>query len=123
LIDADFTIERPKRVYRHGLHLIKSTKNSVIRARSNSTGQPTSHPDDEDIDLDNPFAQDMIINSGEGKGQKGDKLELGNDDKGESHASQHTFFVGNSQRKLKLVAKNAVSHATSSILLWYFDVS
>jgi phospholipase D1/2 len=66
-----------------------------------------SHPDDEDIDLDNPFAQDMLVNSGEGKGNKADKL--GDKDEGDIHASQHTFYVNNSQRRLKLVAKNAVS--------------
>ncbi len=47
----------------------------------------------------------MIIQSGEGKGQKADEMH----DESEHDASQHTFFIVNSQRKLKLVAKNAVS--------------
>lgn len=57
------------------------------------------------IDTDNPFARDMIINSGEGKGQKATALD--SKDGEEADASHHTFFIVNSQRRLKLVAKNA----------------
>jgi phospholipase D1/2 len=46
----------------------------------------------------------MMIQSGEGKGQGADQMF----DEEEVRASQHTFFISNSQRKLKLVTKNAV---------------
>lgn len=63
------------------------------------------HPDHtDDIDAENPFSQEMVIQSGEGKGDAADQLH----DEKEHHASQHTFFISNSQRKLKLVTKNAV---------------
>lgn len=84
---------------------------------------PIEHPEDNDIDLDNPFAQEMIINSGRGKGDKGlgiykrgeDPANMSDDEENgqESHASQHTFYIISSQRRLKLVAKNAVSLAVN----------
>jgi len=61
--------------------------------------------DDNDIDTDNPLTREMLVTSGEGKGEKADNMH----DDGESKASQHTFFIANSQRRLKLVARNAVS--------------
>ena len=103
LIDADFTIERPNRAYRTGLHFM--TGHANVRSIRKG-GEPVSHPEDNDIDLDNPFAQEMIIANGEGQGDKGQTLH---DDGEEHHASQHTFYIINSQRRLKLVAKNAVS--------------
>jgi hypothetical protein len=96
MIDEDFAIERPKRVYRAGLHFMKG-----------KTGTKDKHGplEDADIDHENPFARDMIINSGEGKGEKATQLDA--KDGEEAEASHHTFFIVNSQRRLKLVAKNA----------------
>jgi phospholipase D1/2 len=64
------------------------------------------HPEQEDdVDPENPFTQEMMIQNGEGKGDAADQMH----DEKEHRASQHTFFITNSQRKLKLVTKNAVS--------------
>ncbi|WRT67553.1 uncharacterized protein IL334_004525 [Kwoniella shivajii] len=103
LIDSDFSIERPKRYYRTGIHLLSShgpakqlrDKGDLI---ANAEGDNPN-----DIDLDNPFNRELIISSGEGKGSKGQSMH----DEGEHHASQHTFTISNSQRRMKLVAKNA----------------
>ena len=119
LIDEGFSIERPKRVLRTGLHIM--TGHSSLRSAARRDvplghekasgrdmgGDGSGAQGDDGIDLDNPFAQEMIISNGEAHGQKvGVSAE---DD--EHHASQHTFFIVNTQRKLKLVAKNAVSRA------------
>lgn len=117
LLDQDFAIERPKRVYRTGLHLMTGqTSVRAIRKKETPMGNEKGEArggivsdggsDDEGIDLDNPFAREMVIASGEGTGQK---LGAPHEDGDEHHASQHTFFIVNEQRRLKLVAKNAVS--------------
>ena len=101
MLDQDFSIERPKRAYRTGFHLL--TGKSLKRKE----GDPTKaiQPEHEgEIDTENPFTQEMMIQNGEGKGQSADQMQ----DEEEVRASQHTFFISNSQRKLKLVTKNAV---------------
>nr|XP_018262600.1 phospholipase D [Kwoniella dejecticola CBS 10117]OBR84758.1 phospholipase D [Kwoniella dejecticola CBS 10117] len=107
LLDADFTIERPKRYYRTGLHMLTSHGPSKHVLKHKSSNDVISNARDgdnpNDIDLDNPFNRELIIASGEGKGSKGQSMH----DEGEHHASQHTFTIGNSQRRMKLVAKNA----------------
>ncbi|WWD04615.1 hypothetical protein V865_002686 [Kwoniella europaea PYCC6329] len=101
LLDADFTIERPKRYYRTGFHLLTNHGSTNRKKKSGKANVAGDNPNN--IDLDNPFNRELIISSGEGKGSKGQSMH----DEGEHHASQHTFTIGNSQRRLKLVAKNA----------------
>lgn len=101
LIDSDFAIERPKRAYRTGLHLL-SGKGKLTHKSDDAA---SAGGGDNDIDIDNPMNQEMLIQSGEGKGQNANEMH----DEVEHDASQHTFFIVNSQIKLKLVAKNAVS--------------
>ncbi|WVQ80598.1 hypothetical protein IAT38_002703 [Cryptococcus sp. DSM 104549] len=101
LFDANFTIERPKRYYRTGLHAFSVHGNTKAIKHK---GEDTSDGDNpNDIDMENPFNRELLIASGEGKGEKAQSLQEGN----EHDASQHTFYIVNSQRKLKLVAKNA----------------
>lgn len=120
MLDEGFSIERPKRVLRTGLHIMtghsslrSATRRDVPLGHEKSSGRDaggdgTGAEGEDGIDLDNPFAQEMIIASGEAHGQKiGVSAEEGD----EHHASQHTFFIVNTQRRLKLVAKNAVSSA------------
>lgn len=101
MLDQDFAIERPKRVYRTGFHLLTG------KSLKHKEGDPSKaiQPEHEgEIDTENPFTQEMMIQNGEGKGQGADQMQ----DEEEIRASQHTFFISNSQRKLKLVTKNAV---------------
>ena len=99
IIDNDFAIERPKRAYRSGFGNTAHQKKEQIKDEA-------FKPEDNDMDLDNPFTQEMIIASGEGRGPKGQSL---NEESDAHAASQHTFYIVNMQRRLKLVAKNAVS--------------
>ncbi|KAK8858386.1 hypothetical protein IAR55_002613 [Kwoniella newhampshirensis] len=102
LIDSDFTIERPKRAYRTGMHLLTG-HGSMKAIKHNGDIDNAEGDNPNDIDTDNPFNRELIIASGEGKGSKAQNMH----DEGEHHASQHTFFINNSQRRLKLMAKNA----------------
>ena len=95
LIDEDFGIERPKRVYRTGFNLLGGHK--AIAAAKRAKSDLEEPPSDDD----NPLAEHILQQSGE----KGRVEE--HDDGAEHDASQHTFFIVNSQRKLKLVARNA----------------
>ena len=100
MIDADFAIERPKRAYRTGLHLLSGKgKLNPKSDRKESAGIK-----DDEIDTENPLTQEMIIQSGEGKGKNANEMH----DESEHDASQHTFYIVNAQRRVKLVAKNAV---------------
>nr|XP_031859677.1 uncharacterized protein CI109_004952 [Kwoniella shandongensis]KAA5526749.1 hypothetical protein CI109_004952 [Kwoniella shandongensis] len=102
LIDSDFTIERPKRAYRTGMHML--TNNSHIKhIRGDGDIDNAEGDNPNGIDTENPFNRELIIASGEGKGSKAQNMH----DEGEHHASQHTFYINNSQRRLKLMAKNA----------------
>ncbi|WVR06183.1 hypothetical protein IAU60_003213 [Kwoniella sp. DSM 27419] len=103
LLDSDFTIERPKRYYRTGMHLLSGHGSIKSLARKGHSMADAADGDLNEVDTDNPFNRELIIASGEGKGSKGQQMH----DDGEHHASQHTFTIMNSQRKLKLVAKNA----------------
>jgi phospholipase D1/2 len=115
LIDQDFTIERPKRAYRTGLHLLSGKGSIKSHAHSSKHGDTIANAVDplhaDEVDTDNPLTREMIINGGEGKGDAADQMH----DEKEHHASQHTFFIANSQRKIKLVAKNAVSRGSQAI--------
>ena len=101
MIDADFAIERPKRVYRTGFHLFTAHGHAQPLMQKDKEDVQ----DENDIDTDNPLAAEMMVESGEGQGEKAENMY----DEEESKASQHTFFIVNSQRRLKLVARNAVS--------------
>ena len=103
LIDEDFRIERPKRVYRTGMHFL--TGKGTIKRRKDGA-QHILQSGEMDVDAQNPMVRDMLINSGEGQGDKGMEIEPDPNNDGKD-ASHHTFFIVNSQRKLKLVAKNA----------------
>ncbi|KAL0243438.1 hypothetical protein I308_105404 [Cryptococcus tetragattii IND107] len=103
LFDSDFTIIRPKRYYRQGINILSghaAAKHIKLKNGSDSNNN-ISIP--ERVDTDNPFNREVIVRSGEGQGSKAQNMH----DETEHEASQHTFYIVNSQRKLKLVAKNA----------------
>ncbi|GMK58130.1 hypothetical protein CspeluHIS016_0501620 [Cutaneotrichosporon spelunceum] len=70
LIDTDFAIERPKRVYRKGMQMLRHKSR-----REAQDEDPDVHVDDEEGGLRN--------------------------------TSQHTFYISNAQRRLRLQAKSA----------------
>lgn len=110
MLDSDFAIERPRRVYRRGIHLFKGSSHGAHSHKSDNPRDNAIAGHDEEVDPDNMLDREMLVQSGEGKGNNAQNMQ----DDEEHHASQHTFFISNSQRKLKLVARNAVSFFYSS---------
>lgn len=120
MLDQDFSIERPKRAYRTGFHFMTGKGSLRAHKDSGDTVANAIHPEHEgEIDMDNPFTQEMMIQNGEGKGDSADQMH----DEDEHRASQHTFFITNSQRKLKLVTKNAVSLSVYLFSLYLYLTS
>nr|AAN75609.2 SPO14 [Cryptococcus neoformans var. neoformans] len=103
LFDTDFTIIRPKRYYRQGINILSG--HAAVKHVKPKVGSDTSNDNNiaEHVDTDNSFNREVIVKSGEGQEFKAQKIH----DEAEHEASQHTFYIVNSQRKLKLVAKNA----------------
>lgn len=106
LFDTDFTIIRPKRYYRQGINILSG--HAAVKHVKPKVGSDTSNDNNiaEHVDTDNSFNREVIVKSGEGQEFKAQKIH----DEAEHEASQHTFYIVNSQRKLKLVAKNAVGY-------------
>ncbi|KAL7424031.1 Phospholipase D1 [Cryptotrichosporon argae] len=102
LLDTDFSIERPKRAYRTGLSLLSGGHVKSIKGRK-ELGADAEKIVGSMVDHSNPAAVAIAQGAGEGEGQHADEMQ----DEEEAKASQHTFYITNSQRKLKLVAKNA----------------
>nr|AEG78581.1 SPO14 [Cryptococcus gattii] len=103
LFDSDFTIIRPKRYYRQGINILSG--HAAVKHIRLKVGSVTSYDKSipHHVDTDNPLNREVIVRSGEGQGSKAQNMH----DETEHEASQHTFYIVNSQRKLKLVAKNA----------------
>lgn len=104
LFDSDFTIIRPKRYYRQGINILSGHAAVKHVKPKNGSGTNNNINIPERVDTDNPFSREIIVRSGEGQGSEAQDMH----DETEHEASQHTFYIVNSQRKLKLVAKNAV---------------
>lgn len=114
MLDGDFSIERPRRVYRRSFLHLPGSKVRDRWTHNDPVANITDADADEDDEAENgngeapdPLEAEMIVQAGEGQGRDGQKMH----DDEESRASQHTFYVVNSQRRLKLVARNAVSCA------------
>ncbi|WVN88729.1 uncharacterized protein L203_103942 [Cryptococcus depauperatus CBS 7841] len=100
LFDSDFTIIRPTRYYRQGA-LILSGHKATKTIKIDSDGVSQNHESLPWIDAEEN--NDRATRFGN---EEGSKLQNMNYEK-ELQASQHTFYIMNSGRKLKLVAKNA----------------
>ncbi len=104
LIDSDFEIERPKRVLRRGLNKLTghgSVKGLIKhQADEQNTGASTAQKDHQAKIAAEAGSGQALDNDGEKTHQAaimdGDSRD----------ASQHTFYITNSQQRLRLVAKN-----------------
>ncbi|EJT98705.1 phospholipase D [Dacryopinax primogenitus] len=146
LFDADFTIERPKRVYRQGLSFLHLTRQSSHFEDELEDSDAHRHTDGESDETDLPqtrprrklFAK-LLKSHGNGKEPHKDGASNGEEHPAESTnhhhldvhddltldpsmkkdprmvtqqekkkkaVSQHTFYLQNTQRRLKVVARN-----------------
>jgi phospholipase D1/2 len=103
LFDSDFVLERPKRLYRAGLNKITAPfehrhekEDAFAKAQNGGELEKTALNTDSGKDIHRlAVAQDPSAATG-----------VRDDDPDElAQVSQHTFYVRNSERKLKLVAR------------------
>ena len=100
LVDADFQIERPRRLYKQGLGIFHNDKDKAEKEKADSK---------EDIpkDLKTYGGFEGVV--GDGYGDPNDPSttdDARNDPARLKNASAHTFYIKNSERKMKLVAKS-----------------
>lgn len=114
LIDPDFTIERPKRKLRQGLKKLTGQGSLKAAIGYNAKEGEGNHTSAEDKNL-----HEIAAAAGSGQAltkEQQKKLSQHSQALGEGDsrdASQHTFYINSSQRRLKLVAKNVVSLSMS----------
>lgn len=103
LMDNEFKVERPKRLYKQTMHIAHGLTHSDDKKDNvESSEQPgdSSSSGNKEASYD----QTALLTGGHFKDADPNKRDDGNDK--DRHASSHTFYVRNSERKLKLVAKN-----------------
>ncbi|KAA1090862.1 Phospholipase D1 [Puccinia graminis f. sp. tritici] len=96
LVDDEFQLKRPTRLLKQGIHLLD------WHDASKEQHAPTLNFDNE-VDP-NQSAQGNP--SGSGDPDEGVAAELAADSRQVQHASSHVFYITNSEREVKLIAKN-----------------
>ncbi|EJC97886.1 phospholipase D [Fomitiporia mediterranea MF3/22] len=107
MLDPDFKIERPKRYYRQGLNMLQHTHGS--ESGSDSPGTPMADPSTnvdpmQGDEHEYEHGDDQQPDVAEAEKQLQQRRSKGK--KRTKDVSRHTFFVSNSQMRLKLFAKN-----------------
>ncbi|TKY90598.1 hypothetical protein EX895_000596 [Sporisorium graminicola] len=104
LMDNEFKVERPKRLYKQTMHIAHGFTHSDEKkaAEIESSEQPDASNGAGNKDAS--YDQTALLTGGHFKSVDPNKREEAHNE--ERHASSHTFYIRNSERKLKLVAKN-----------------
>ncbi|GAC95524.1 phospholipase D active site motif containing protein [Pseudozyma hubeiensis SY62] len=104
LMDNEFKVERPKRLYKQTMHIAHGFTHSDEKkgAGFESSEQPDASKGAEGKDAS--YDKTALLTGGHFKDADPTKREEAHSD--ERHTSSHTFYIHNSERKLKLVAKN-----------------
>lgn len=104
LMDNDFKVERPKRLYKQTMHIAHGLTHSDDKkaAEVESSEQPEASKGASGNEAS--YDQTALLTGGHFKDVDPNKREEAHSD--ERHASSHTFYIRNAERKLKLVAKN-----------------
>ena len=104
LMDNDFKVERPKRLYKQTMHIAHGLTHSDDKkgAEIESSEQPESSGSRGAKDAS--YDQTALLTGGHFKDADLNKRDEAHES--ERHASSHTFSIRNAERKLKLVAKN-----------------
>jgi phospholipase D1/2 len=120
LIDPDFNIERPKRAFRQGLKRLTgqgSLKAAVGYNTKEGEGNNTSTEDKNLHEIAAAAGSGQALTKEQQKKLNQHSKALGEGDSRD--ASQHTFYINSSQRRLKLVAKNVVGLSMLKAVLSY----
>lgn len=105
LMDTEFSVERPKRLYRQTMHLAHKVTHSDEKKVHNfdSSEQPDAANGNAEGSKEAPYDHTALLTGGHFRDADPNKREHANTDR---HTSSHTFYIRNAERKLKLVAKN-----------------
>ncbi|EPQ28717.1 uncharacterized protein PFL1_03521 [Pseudozyma flocculosa PF-1] len=120
LMDNDFVIERPKRLYKQTMHLAHGLTHSDDKEqRAIDSSEQTGDPGDvAAAEKQGSYDRTALLTEGQfadperkkqgDKGGGGGKGGGADADKADPnrHVSSHTFYIRNAERKLKLVARN-----------------
>ncbi|EST09986.1 Phospholipase D-like domain protein [Kalmanozyma brasiliensis GHG001] len=104
LMDNEFKVERPKRLYKQTMHLAHGLTHSDDKKGPDvdSSEQPDSSKSNGNKEAS--YDQTALLTDGHFKDADPTKREEAHNE--ERHTSSHTFYIHNAERKLKLVAKN-----------------
>lgn len=104
LMDNEFKVERPKRLYKQTMHIAHGLTHSDDKKgpEVESSEQPDSA--NASGSKEASYDQTALLTGGHFKDVDPKKRDEAHD--AERHASSHTFYIRNAERKLKLVAKN-----------------
>ncbi|KAH8921125.1 phospholipase D/nuclease, partial [Atractiella rhizophila] len=105
LIDSDFVIERPKRLYKQGLHLLQHHKDEKTTPFTEDLKSDTATTSTSPVATGKP-GDSATFNGAEDPADPSTTNSAPAKKKAVRDASSHTFYVKNSERRLRLVAKN-----------------
>ncbi|SNX81686.1 probable SPO14 - phospholipase D [Melanopsichium pennsylvanicum] len=104
LMDDEFKVERPKRLYKQTMHiahgLTRSDEKKGVEIESSEQPDSSTNSGTKEASYD----QTSLLTGGHFKDVDPNKRDEAHSK--ERHASSHTFYIRNAERKLKLVAKN-----------------
>ncbi|KAN0063012.1 Phospholipase D1 [Thecaphora frezii] len=106
LMDNDFCIERPKRLYKQTMHLAHGLTHSDEKAPVVDSSEQTGG--EQNGANQGSYDQMALLTDGQftDPEKRGDEASDATKADPGRHASSHTFYVRNAERKLKLVARN-----------------
>ncbi|KAJ1030304.1 hypothetical protein NDA16_001214 [Ustilago loliicola] len=104
LMDNDFKVERPKRLYKQTMHIAHGLTHSDDKKTSEIEGSEQPESSGSGGNKDASYDQTALLTGGHFKDADPNKRDEAHG--AERHASSHTFSIRNAERKLKLVAKN-----------------
>ncbi|KNZ45333.1 hypothetical protein VP01_823g3 [Puccinia sorghi] len=99
LVDDEFQLKRPTRLLKQGIHLLD------WHDASKEQHAPTLNFDNE-VDPNQSAQGNPSGSGGGGDPDEGVTAELAADPRQVQHASSHVFYIINSEREVKLIAKN-----------------
>jgi len=99
LVDDEFQLKRPTRLLKQGIHLLD------WHDASKEQHAPALNFDNE-VDPNQSAQGNPSGSGGEGDPDEGVTAELAADPRQLQHASSHVFYIINSEREVKLIAKN-----------------
>ncbi|KAH9460219.1 hypothetical protein Pst134EB_008404 [Puccinia striiformis f. sp. tritici] len=103
LVDDEFQLKRPTRLLKQGIHLLD------WHDASKEQHAPALNFDNDETNDPNPSSTQAKTSSnpsGSGDPDEGVTAELAADPRQVQHASSHVFYITNSEREVKLIAKN-----------------